>query len=607
VAAEEIQSEDCLSCHDTIHADTFSNSIHGSDVCTSCHSDIKELPHPEKLKKVDCASCHTDEVSDFLGSDHGVHSGKDMIGESCANCHGNAHTMVPLSDPTSPVSRVNVAKTCATCHEDAEKMHSSDLLQKSPFKSYLKTVHGVANKQGKMNAATCTDCHGVHAINKSSNPDSLLNRMNAPQTCGKCHKEELAAYSKSIHGRSVLAGKGDSPVCTDCHGEHNILSQWNPDSRTYVTAVSEQVCGSCHEAERITTKYRLPSDRLKTYRESYHGLTNKYGVTAVANCASCHGAHDILPSSDPASSVHKSHLAQTCGKCHVNAGEQLSESRVHLAPSWTSDRAVFYVTIFYWILIVVVLGGMIFHNALDFMKKVRLHYAKHRSSAKHSRFNMSERIQHWLLTLSFMILAYTGFSLKFPDEWWALPLTAYGGPIDLRGVVHRAAAIVFTVLGIYHVYFMLFTRRGHEQLKALFPRSKDLQDFERSFAYYFNRSDVKPKFERYGYTEKLEYWALIWGSVVMVGSGVILTFADISMRFLPKWVMDVATTIHYYEAILATLAVIIWHFYFTIYDPDHYPLNMSMFSGKSAHGPEPEDDKGSQDKKEPLDDGKPHP
>lgn len=578
---EGIKNEDCLACHDSFHYDKFLSSVHRSNLCTSCHADIKEIPHPEKLAPVNCAHCHRLESEVYDSSDHGMAVKWGAPAASCLSCHGNPHELLSARDPQSPVYRLNIPKTCATCHEDQKKMAKYSLLEKQPVKSYLDTVHGKALEKGHIQSAVCSDCHGSHDLHAPTNPKSKIYRSNVPSTCGKCHENVLRTYERSIHGKAVLAGKREAPVCTDCHGEHTIKSHLDPSSSVYTTTVSEKVCGQCHAAEKIFSKYRLPSDRLKTYLESYHGLAGRHGVTTVANCASCHGAHDILPSSDPQSSVHKTNLPQTCGKCHPNVGEQLGKGSVHVAPSFSKDRIVYCVTVFYVFLIILVIGGMVLHNIIDFAAKLRIHYQRKKEESRYLRFTRSERIQHWVLFASFAVLAYTGFSLKTPEAWWVVPFSTIDAGFDWRGVVHRIAAVIFSALCLYHLFFLIVTHRGREQIRAFMPRKKDFSDLFQNIRFNLGISKEKPRFGRYGYVEKLEYWALIWGSLIMILTGVMLVFENMAMRYFPKWAIDVATTVHFYEAVLATSAIIVWHFYFTIFDPEHYPMNWSMMTGKS--------------------------
>ncbi len=202
-------------------------------------------------------------------------------------------------------------------------------------------------------------------------------------------------------------------------------------------------------------------------------------MTTVANCASCHGAHGILPSSDPDSTVYKGNLPRTCGKCHQNAGMMLAKGSVHLSPSLGRDKAVFFVTWLYIILIGLTVCGMLAHNILYSIPKIREHYRRHKEKAKYTRFTKIERIQHVVLLTSFIILAYTGFALRFRSAWWAAPFTVWNPGFDWRGIIHRVAAAVFGILAVYHIYYLSCTKRGRAQLKALLPQKKDIFYFIR--------------------------------------------------------------------------------------------------------------------------------
>ena len=126
-------------------------------------------------------------------------------------------------------------------------------------------------------------------------------------------------------------------------------------------------------------------------------------------------------------------------------------------------------------------------------------------------------------------------------------------------------------------------------MKDFLPARKDLKDVTDSARYLTGLSSTKPKIARFGYAEKMEYWAVVWGTIIMGVTGLMIWFKMDVTRFLPRWAVDVATTIHYYEAILACLAIIVWHFYHVIFDPDVYPLNWAFWNGKvSKHWQEEE-------------------
>lgn len=511
----------------------------------------------ETVRNEDCLDCHDSfNHTKFLSSAHKQNQ--------CTDCHQGIKEL-PHPETIAPVD-------CSGCH-------------KSEAEAYNHSHHGLAVKMGK-SAASCLSCHGQpHELLSEGNVNSPIHRQNVPNTCGKCHENVLKTYAQSVHGKAAMSGKREAPVCTDCHGEHTIKSHLDPASSVYTSTVSEKVCARCHAAEQIISKYGLPGNRVKTYLESYHGLAGRYGSMTVANCASCHGAHNILPSNDSNSSVNRKNLPQTCGRCHPNVSEQLAQGSIHVTPSLSRDRKIYFVTLFYIFLIMLVIGGMVLHNLIDFFAKLKTHYRRLKEETTYIKFTRNERIQHAVLFISFTVLAYTGFALKFPDAWWAWPFGLIDVKFDLRGVIHRGAALVFVVLGVYHTLIALFTRRGRLQVKLFFPSMKDFKDFWKNIRFNLGLSKQKPHFGRYGYIEKVEYWALLWGSLIMMLTGAILTFENWAMRYFPKWVMDVAVTIHFYEAVLATLAIVVWHFYFTIFDPDHYPMNWSMATGRSKKEP----------------------
>jgi hypothetical protein len=188
--------------------------------------------------------------------------------------------------------------------------------QKTPVKTYQNSVHGNAFKKDNIGAAVCSDCHGTHDLHPPADIKSKLYRFNVPGTCSKCHENEYITYKMSIHGKAVESKRKEAPVCTDCHGEHKIFAFKDPDSSVYSSAVSDRTCAPCHVSEQIITKFELPADRIDTYKKSYHGIASKEGNVIVANCVSCHGFHDILPSSDPKSSTNPDNIKATCGKCH---------------------------------------------------------------------------------------------------------------------------------------------------------------------------------------------------------------------------------------------------------------------------------------------------
>jgi formate dehydrogenase gamma subunit len=229
----------------------------------------------------------------------------------------------------------------------------------------------------------------------------------------------------------------------------------------------------------------------------------------------------------------------------------------------------------YLALIFGVVGAMFVHNALLFLRKTA---ARYRAGARTVlRMSLSQRWQHVVLASSFIILAITGFALKFPDSWLAKLL---GANESFRRWTHRLAGIVLLLVGAYHLIYLLTTPDGRRLVRDLFPVKKDLADVWCAARYLTGWSREKPKIGRFGYAEKMEYWAVVWGTLIMGVTGLMIWFKMDVTAFLPRWIVDVALTIHYYEAVLACLAIVVWHFYHVIFDPDIYPLNTACWSGR---------------------------
>jgi cytochrome b subunit of formate dehydrogenase len=600
-----IANSDCLACHgdkdfsrtgaggktESLFVDEarFAGSIHAGQLCTSCHQGVREIPHPEHLKPVSCGQCHRIETEIYLASDHGqaIHRGVPEAA-SCRDCHGDPHGMLNSRDPESPVNRAHIPQTCGRCHAKGGEADKHDLRQRAVVMSYERSVHGLALARGVANTAVCSDCHGTHDLHRSTNPLSKLYWQNIPATCGKCHENVRQTYARSVHGKAVAAGLRDAPVCTDCHGEHTIEAVKAASSKVSPSHIPE-TCGQCHGAERIASRYELSPRVVETYRQSFHGLGLQFGGISVANCASCHGFHDILPPSDPRSSVNPANLPQTCGKCHPDIGTRLARGEMHIhgPPGAGKGRAwiVRLVTTAYVVLIVLVVGGMFLHNALDYLRKARLHVRRARQQDGEQRLTRWMRVQHFINLVLFFTLAYTGFVHRFPDAFWSWPFRAMESGGAIRGLIHRVAGWLFIALFLGHLVGLLATARGREHLRRLWPRLHDLTDAAAMVAFNLGLRSSPPPHRRWTYIEKSEYWALLWGSVIMIVTGIMLLFTEAALRLWPEVWHDVAQVMHYYEAVLATLAIVVWHFYWTILDPREYPMNPAWLIGKKA--PEP--------------------
>ena len=547
--------------------------------CQGCHAPGKTLPY------LGGAKFHAEPHAAY---DRGFHAQAIQGGHkaaTCIDCHarnGDMTTILTASDPNSTINRGNIAETCGRCHGDKSVMQGSGISER-PFLSYRESVHAKAIAQGNLSAAVCTDCHNSHDILPANNPQSPIAKVNIPLTCSKCHKGESAEFIQSIHGQAVMRGVSRSPVCTDCHGIHNINPPIDANGAT-AAAVGTETCARCHEGVTLTKEFGVAGERVSSYKDSYHGLASQLGSKVVANCASCHGVHNILPSSDPKSMINVANLPQTCGQCHIGAGANFAAGRIHLTSELVAANGVRNIgatgtSIVRWIyvpLIILVIGGMVIHNALIWIRKV---IARKRQTRPIVRLSFNQRVQHWLLLTSFIVLVLSGFALQYPDSWLASLL---GGSEYVRRIVHRIAAVIMLAAGAYHIAYLFLSKEGRLWLKDMAVRGKDFKDVLGNFGYYLGASKVKPKIARFGYAEKAEYWAVVWGTIVMGLTGLMIWFKLGLFAFLPRWAIDIALAVHFYEAVLATLAIIVWHFYHVIFDPDVYPVNLAFIDGRMS-------------------------
>ncbi|MDE2291804.1 MAG: cytochrome b/b6 domain-containing protein [Elusimicrobia bacterium] len=551
------------------------------------------MPHPEKMAKPDCAMCHADEGRELKASPHGRALLKRFgtTAGACEACHGFIHAVLPVKEKASPVTRLNQLTTCGSCHAEDGKTPPY-IEARHPVASYRKTVHGEALVKGSTAAASCADCHRAHDIRPGLDSESSVFKANIAATCGRCHAAEAGLYRRSVHGQALAGGVKEAPTCTDCHGEHTIRAPEDAASSVSSGAVT-QTCARCHASERLIEKFNLPSNRLGTYMASYHGLAAEDGSVRVANCASCHGWHDILPSSDPASRINPANISRTCGQCHAGAELRLSAGRIHqsLADAGGGSRAAHLFRLMYLVLIPLTIGGMLLHNLLDLLHKALTGDRRSLRAEEEPMLTVSERVQHAFLAVSFVLLAYSGFALQWPGHWWGAPFDWFGGEL-FRRQAHRAAAVVFVLLAAAHMAYLAAAKKGRARLRALLPAPRDLRDPAHVLAYNAGLTKKRPAMPRFSYIEKAEYWALVWGSGVMVATGAVLLFNSLALRWLPLWVIESARVIHFMEAVLACLAILVWHGYWVVFDPEVYPMNWAWLTGRVRL--EPEDEEGEE-------------
>lgn len=611
-----IASQGCLTCHldkkrfekigkESLVAfvENYKTSTHAniialggeSATCIDCHDnhmiqDVKAAENKVSKKNLPntCGKCHDDIVNDFEQSIHGKVLAEGMeFAPTCTDCHGE-HNIKSVD--LSSVGKLTTKEKCMDCHVKNEEIVKAIGNESPDIINYEKSVHYLALLAGNDKAPTCSDCHGAHLMAAPTDPDSKINKTNEPETCGTkgCHPNIAVEYRSSVHGKALDNGNMESPVCSDCHGKHQIIKTDDPLSKVAKGRNVAKLCSDCHSDVELAEQYNLSTGKTGSYFESYHGLAVRGGSKYAADCSSCHGTHNIRPSSDPLSTVNKGNLSITCGNCHPGANLEKSFTSVHLNITKEDYPIQYYIEYFYIGMIILVIGGMLIHNILDVVRKTidrvknREHYENHKKSGKvYLRMSKNERIQHFIMLTSFIALVISGFALKYPDAFWSegLRYLLGEGAFELRSISHRVFGIMMIAVSLYHLYYLLFTQRGKQMVKDFLPAWRDINDIKVNLKWITGLSKEKPRFDRFSYMEKAEYWALIWGVIVMGVTGLMLMFNDFFLANFPYIWLDIATLIHLYEAWLATLAIIVWHFYFVIFNPDVYPLNTALITG----------------------------
>ncbi|MGE5848848.1 MAG: cytochrome b/b6 domain-containing protein [Candidatus Methylomirabilota bacterium] len=196
------------------------------------------------------------------------------------------------------------------------------------------------------------------------------------------------------------------------------------------------------------------------------------------------------------------------------------------------------------------------------------------------RFSWNFRTQHMILLASCLILIITGLPLKFHEARLSQLFFDLVGGVQMSTLIHRIGAVGLIAVGAYHLLYLVAFREGRRDFWELLPRPKDVTDLFQMLRYFLGKTDEKPRFGRFSYVEKFDYWAVYWGMVIMIGSGLILWYLETFLQYMPKFAADIAREAHSDEGLLATLAIIIWHFYNVHLNPENFPMNWTMFTGK---------------------------
>lgn len=206
------------------------------------------------------------------------------------------------------------------------------------------------------------------------------------------------------------------------------------------------------------------------------------------------------------------------------------------------------------------------------------------------RFNTIERIQHVILLTTFLLLAFTGWALKYPEQTveHSIWLVKIWGGAKNAGIVHRIAGIIMLLDFAWHVFYLGYMlSTGKMKIRkdtTIIPLPKDVMDAIKNILYFLGLGKEKPQFGRFSYIHKFDYWAVFWGMGIIGLSGLFLAFPVQSSYFFPSWSMnwiwEVIFIMHSDEALLAIVFILFWHFYNEHLKWNKFPMSMTWITGK---------------------------
>jgi len=569
MSGTDLSNASCLSCHDgkqgklevedadgekrtlrSVDAKKFATGLHSHLECIACHREINDsvTPHRKVVgeKRPDCVQCHEELAKTRKHyKTAGQRRSMRILAENVAAYGSSSHAKRNRDDPTRP-------------------------------------------------NASCSDCHNVHSFNVPP-PDSPLRaewRLGLSDLCGTCHDVQLEEWAEAAHGREIKAKKNaESATCVDCHTAHKV---GRPRAEAVKLAITAS-CGDCHQ------------DAYRSYRSTYHGQVAALGFAHTAKCFDCHGSHDIEPSKDPKARMHVDNRLEACQECHSGKKDipLATAGFVSFSPHGVTDDFERYPQL--WIankiMVSLVIGVFAFfwlHSGLWFYREYKERRARMAQphvkfdeppavpaglqGKRFQRFSRTWRIAHLLFLLSVMTLTLSGIPLFYPQAPWANSLIHLLGGPQMAGTIHRVAAVVLASVFFWHLAYIgvrIFRDRKKFRIfgpTSLIPGPQDVKDLIAMFKWFLGMAP-RPKFDRWTYWEKFDYWAPFWGVAIIGGSGLMLWMEQVTARYLPGWVFNVATIFHSEEAFLAVVFLFTVHFFNCHFRPDKFPLDRVMFTG----------------------------
>lgn len=517
-------------------------------------------------------------------------------------------------------ARADDAESCFECHVQGGDGPAVDK------DAFAKSVHG-------QNGVSCTDCHAGYAMGPhegelpalSADEQKVVDRLSkatwgvgkdqvkvtAPRAflaCQNCHTDQTDAFAKSAHAQWLAQdGKVAGPTCASCHGSpHAIqpLAKYAPKAtaRQPVPADRREMakrCEACHGNEEFARAAGLNPETAVTYHDSIHGRLVRVGNPYAPACMSCHalepaqgGTHGIVSKTSLGSPVNPVNRKNTCARCHENSNDTFAALIAHreLHETGSSPIPHFVHVAFSWLTTLTLLF-FAFHVAIDFVYELRTRLSRKKhgvaiEDVKRTvvRFDIHQRIQHWFMLSGVILLGVTGWPLRGAGAVAAAGyskaiMDAFGGA-EGAARWHRVGAVLIIISSVYHLFYLTFLASKKRLPLSMLPTPKDAIDMKDNILFMLGLRAERPKFDRYMYLEKFDYWAVFWGMVMMVGTGFIFWYPAWFASWAPAWLITAAQIIHGEEATLAILFLFVVHFYNVHLKPSIFPMNWAWLNGR---------------------------
>jgi predicted CXXCH cytochrome family protein len=570
----------------TVDEQVLQSSVHHAQICTDCHRgarDFDDAPHNEgEPLALNCSGseCHDDVVKEYEGSIHGRWYAKgDEEAATCKNCHGN-HAILASSDRRSRTNKFNLHKTCAECHESKVILDARPIDYDEAVPDFVDSIHGKALLvDGLVVAPTCNDCHGVHDILPREDPDSRVGRESVPGTCGECHVLVEDVFNASVHGKIVNGHDMSGPVCTTCHRSHVSDLPSGPEFRLK----GDRMCGECHKEQLAGYRDTFHGKAIALGRQDvaacydchgHHDIAETHDPAShisaerrVETCQQCREAYPqlyyvfwgmtwLLIGTFAFFALHTLLWLYRSMVLYMGDSREWREVKTQVREDTEEytrftplDRFLHALVIVSFLLLVTTGMPLKFYYAdwaqvlLDVMGGQAVAAVLHRVGA--------------LITIFYFTVHVSSvvYALFLGRKRFLSPET---GRVDLTRI-----------------------REALTGPESPMPGIQDFKDVIAHNKWFFGKGP-KPRFDRWTYWEKFDYMAVFWG-VAMIGvSGLIMWTPEFFTRFLPGWSINVAHIIHSDEALLAAGFIFTFHFFNVHFRPDKFPMDRVMFSGRMS-------------------------